>query len=1718
MSRMRVASLRPESLRAVTVAAFAMFAIASPVAQAQIDAAEGTIESALWKDANRDGRQDAADAPASGVPVTLLRCDGAFVAATRSDARGQIRFDAPAGCYRMRIVPDKGDTFLADLATLRSAGASLFDPTTGLTPEIELGAGDVIESPPVALVSRDNNGLGDRVWEDLNANGVQDVGEPGLQGVSLSLIDCDGNAVDGDDRQPRRARTDRHGRFSFGNLPAGCYEIALFADDAWQFSPMKQGPDALDSDIDPTSGHSQPVAVDGAATIDIDVGLYKLGRIGNWVWFDTNADGIQNLNEHGVSGIEVLLLDAGGVPTGRTARTNSAGYFEFAGLIPGLYRVQYAVPRPYRIGERNRGVDVQLDSDANALGTTRVIEVQSGGARTDVDLGLFGGEPVDIELEKLTNGVDADEPTGPLVEAGGDVLWEYIVTNTGDADLFDVAIVDDQGVSVTCPSTFLATGQSFTCTGSTDDAQAGQYVNMAEVCGNDQTDEPQETCDQDKSHYFGVLPSVQIETLTNGDDADGPTGPEVTVGLPVMWSYVVTNTGNITLTDIVVTDSEGVAVTCPSTSLEPGFSMTCTAEGTSEAGQYMNLGSVAATPPVGDDVSDSDPSHYFGLAATLRLEKRTNGVDADVPPGPTIGVGETVTWEYEVFNDGNVPLSFVTVTDDQGVVVTCPQATVPAGSSMVCTGTGVATEGLYRNIGEVCARIGDGPQLCTTDTSHYTGAPASIEIETLTQHVDADDPTGPQIMAGDPVNWEYVVTNTGGVTLSGIVVSDDQGVTVTCPTDTLAPGEVMTCTALGTAEAGQYANIGSVSASGNGQAVSDSDPSHYFGVLSAVNIEKTTNGLDADAVPGPSVPVGNPVTWTYTITNTGNTQLTDVAVSDDQGVQISCPPVSFLDPGESLVCTGTGTAAAGQYMNIGQVCMLFDELEVCDTDTSHYFGVGGGLSVEKSTNGVDADLPPGPTITVGEPITWTYVVTNTGNATVTGILVADDQGVDITCPVDVLGPGESMTCTGTGVATDGPYVNVGSATGQPVDANGDPVGPPVSGADPSHYTGTPANDAAIGNRIFVDSNRNGVQDPNEPGVPGREVNLWIDSDGDGAPDTVVGTMTTGNDGLYLFTDLDPSLVYFVEMPPVAGQPFIQPDQGDDTLDSDVDPVTGITGPITLAPGETNTTIDGGITKGKPGIQIEKATNGVDADSPSGPELVVGTTVTWTYTVTNVGEFPLIDVVVSDDQGVTVVCPMSTLGVGETMTCSGSGIATLGQYANLGMVSAQPVDPNTGDPFGGVSDSDPSHYLGVAAPVGAIGDTVFLDSNRNGVQDGDNGVAGATVNLWIDTTGDGAPDQIVGMTTTDANGNYLFTGLPTDRVYFVQVVPPTGFAFTQANVGDDALDSDVSPSTGISPSVTLSPGQSDLSIDAGLFQLKAGLDIEKFTNGEDADTPTGPVVKPGSIVTWTYTVTNIGETTVSNIVVSDDQGVAVTCPATELAAGASMSCTGTGVAITGQYANIGSVSGQPTIGGQPAGGAVGDSDPSHYLGSNGDACVLTNAFHHGMWFDDIDLDNRWDQFDFLPAASYEYTADGALVIGTVQSRLDPERRFDVQAVLRGATTIPPAGSPKNDIGADTSDWIYYPDWEGVLVGVGDYAGARLTLVRLGPAWQEGTGANEQAPDIDVYGASAWFNYTLDQQSDRCLATGEDCIRPYGAGDFNIRLDCPTPAPRGTFTNW
>jgi len=181
--------------------------------------------------------------------------------------------------------------------------------------------------------------------------------------------------------------------------------------------------------------------------------------------------------------------------------------------------------------------------------------------------------------------------------------------------------------------------------------------------------------------------------------------------------------------------------------------------------------------------------------------------------------------------------------------------------------------------------------------------------------------------------------------------------------------------------------------------------------------------------------------------------------------------------------------------------------------------------------------------------------------------------------------------------------------------------------------------------------------------------------------------------------------------------YVYDGQGDDAR------LVGANGPIDddvadLAPPRTsadftNYTIDLALAPSV-AVDIEKYTNGVDADEPTGPAIAPGDPVEWTYVVTNTGSIDLFDIIVTDDRvpaseidcgdGTNVVA--GPLAMGEQVTCEAHGVAHAGQYANLGSVSGRgplavdengdPLPPEQQDPR--VTDEDWSHYYGGTPPT------------------------------------------------------------------------------------------------------------------------------------------------------------------------------------------------------------------------------------------------------------------------------------------------------------------------------------------------------------------------------------------------------------------------------------
>ena len=277
--------------------------------------------------------------------------------------------------------------------------------------------------------------------------------------------------------------------------------------------------------------------------------------------------------------------------------------------------------------------------------------------------------------------------------------------------------------------------------------------------------------------------------------------------------------------------------------------------------------------------------------------------------------------------------------------------------------------------------------------------------------------------------------------LTNISVSDsDAGVTPVYQsgdTDTdneLDTNETWIYQDTGTSTAGQYMNTGTATGEDSlGTVVNDIDDSHYFGANAGINIEKSTNGQDSDSAPGQNIDVGNSITWSYVVTNVTALPLSSVTVTDSD---VGVTPVyqsgdtntdNLLDPSETWTYQATGTATAGQYANTGTATALDSGLNlVGDTDDSHYYGTLAAVTIEKTTNGIDADTPTGPVIALGSSITWEYTVTNTGTVSLTSPSVTDNipsvspayQSGDTDTDSEI-DPGETWIYQATGTSVAG---------------------------------------------------------------------------------------------------------------------------------------------------------------------------------------------------------------------------------------------------------------------------------------------------------------------------------------------------------------------------------------------------------------------------------------------------------------------------------------------------------------------------------------------------------------------------------------------------------------------------------------------------------------------------------------------------------------------------
>lgn len=232
----------------------------------------------------------------------------------------------------------------------------------------------------------------------------------------------------------------------------------------------------------------------------------------------------------------------------------------------------------------------------------------------------------------------------------GDVIdYEYIVTNVGDVRLTDVSVDDPKIPNVSRPTDELAPGESMTCTGSytvtSSEALQGEVVNHASVTGDppgdgppvEDDDEETVTDDDDPGPGPGPGPGPDPDDPVPGIDIDkiAEVVDELVEGDVIDFAFIITNTGDVVLTDISVDDPliPG-GVTCPLTELDPGEMMSCAGsytvtEADVENGQIVNHATVTGDPPGDDPPVDDDDTETVDPGDDPGDDPDDDGKDAD---------------------------------------------------------------------------------------------------------------------------------------------------------------------------------------------------------------------------------------------------------------------------------------------------------------------------------------------------------------------------------------------------------------------------------------------------------------------------------------------------------------------------------------------------------------------------------------------------------------------------------------------------------------------------------------------------------------------------------------------------------------------------------------------------------------------------------------------------------------------------------------------------------------------------------------------------------------------------------------------------------------------------------------------------------------------------------------------------------------------------------
>ncbi|WP_223585902.1 DUF11 domain-containing protein [Microbacterium sp. OVT16B] len=667
------------------------------------------------------------------------------------------------------------------------------------------------------------------------------------------------------------------------------------------------------------------------------------------------------------------------------------------------------------------------------------------------------------------------------------ITYTIVVTNNGPSPASAVAISDPLPAALLTPTTptagcsitagqlscavgTLAVGATFTATvtGTVDPATADtQLSNTATVTSTTPDPDPS---DNTSTSIVPIAGTPRIELVKQAAapvDANG--NGRIDAGDTVAYSFTVRNTGNVTFTSTQITDPLlGGAVTCAAlaTPLAPGAEAVCApvtytlTQADLDNGTVHNEATVTGQSAQGTATDDAEANVIVPSVNSVSLTKTPSTV-VDINSDNQVNAGDTIQYTFTLTNTGTTTLHNGQIDDPMlGGPVACVAldgVLLEPGDSVTCAPVDYTLtqedidNGVVRNTASTIAQAPDNAFVeDTASASANIDQTAGIDLtKTAGQVTDANGDGF--IGAGDTIDYSFTVRNTGNTTLVGVTVSDPLlGAGALCTVGDLLPGASAACGPFTYAltqtdiEAERRPNFATATGDSPIGEVSDTGSAEVlFSGTTAIALTKTPGAVDpgADGMVG----AGDTVPYSFTVRNTGTTQLREIVLNDPLlGGEIECPALDGLqlEPGQEVVCGPVdyvltqADVDAGTVHNTATVegqswsgtADATDEADVRVAGTD-------ALSLLKSAAAI-VDANGNGRTDAGDTIAYTFTVTNTGTTTLTGISVSDPRlSGDIVCDTTELAPGEATLCHGepaviTQAEVDaGQIVNTATTTG-----------------------------------------------------------------------------------------------------------------------------------------------------------------------------------------------------------------------------------------------------------------------------------------------------------------------------------------------------------------------------------------------------------------------------------------------------------------------------------------------------------------------------------------------------------------------------------------------------------------------------------------------------------------------------------------------------------------